>query len=77
MPYENFPHYIDETPGTKYYCTCGESNTKPYCDGSHERLKTGKTPKEYVIETAKRYVICDCGTTKNSPFCDGSHNRKS
>ena len=76
MPYENLPTRVDETPGTKYYCTCGESKNKPYCDGAHERLKTGKTPKEYVIQTAKRYAICDCGTTNTSPFCDGSHNRK-
>ena len=29
MPYENFPNYVDETPGKKYYCTCGESTNKP------------------------------------------------
>ena len=46
MPYKNFPNYVDETPGKKYYCTCGESANKPYCDGSHEKTNTGKLPKE-------------------------------
>lgn len=76
MPYENSPRYVDETPGTKCYCSCGESQNKPYCDGSHDRLKTGKSPTQCVIEMAKRYGICDCGTTKNPPFCDGSHTKK-
>lgn len=74
MSYENFPNYIDETPGKKVYCTCGESAKKPYCDGSHSRLNTGKSPKEHVIEISERVRICDCGQTKSSPFCDGNHN---
>ena len=75
MPYENRPHFIEETEGIKYYCTCGESAKKPYCDGSHDRLNTGKSPKEYVVEEAKRVTICDCGQSKNSPFCDGTHSK--
>ena len=73
MPYENCPNYVDETPGTKYYCSCGESKTKPYCDGSH--ANSGKAPTVCNIETANRYAICDCGTTKKPPFCDGSHSK--
>ena len=46
MAYENNPNYVDETPGKKFYCTCGESSTKPHCDGSHEKLDTGKSPVE-------------------------------
>lgn len=75
MAYENSPHYVEETPGIKYYCTCGESENKPYCDGSHDRKNTGKSPKEFVVEKAKRMAICDCGHTGNSPFCDGSHSK--
>ncbi|MCH8158140.1 MAG: CDGSH iron-sulfur domain-containing protein [Nitrospinae bacterium] len=75
MPYEDFPNYVQETPGKKHYCTCGESANKPYCDGSHERLNTGKSPKEYEVTENKRLAICDCGQTKTSPLCDGTHNK--
>jgi CDGSH iron-sulfur domain-containing protein 3 len=75
MAYENSPIFSDETEGIKFFCTCGESAKKPYCDGSHSSKNTGKLPKECVIEEARRYVICDCGRTGNSPFCDGTHSK--
>ena len=75
MPYQNFPNQVNETPSTKYYCTCGESANKPYCDGSHETAKTGKTPAKVEIAEAKHVAICDCGKTGTSPFCDGSHSK--
>ena len=75
MPYEKLPNYVEETPGTKHYCTCGESANKPYCDGSHSKLNTGKLPKEYRFVESKRAAICDCGHTGNSPFCDGTHSK--
>lgn len=75
MPYENFPNYVDETPGTKHYCTCGESANKPYCDGSHDKKNTGKCPKEFTVEQGRRMAICDCGRTGNSPLCDGTHSK--
>jgi len=75
MAYENSPHFVDATEGIKYYCTCGESANKPYCDGSHETMETGKSPKEYVMKEDKRLAICDCGHTGNSPLCDGSHSK--
>ncbi len=73
MPYQDLPNTVEETPGTKYYCTCGESANKPYCDGSHETKNTGKLPKEFEVEKACRMTICDCGKSKTSPKCDGSH----
>lgn len=66
---------VSETAGIKYYFACGESANKPYCDGSHDRMNTGKSPTECVIEEDKRVVICDCGHTGNSPFCDGTHSK--
>ena len=76
MTYQNEPFKIDETHGTKYYCTCGESANKPYCDGSHETKNTGKSPTQVDIKGAKKVAICGCGKTGNSPFCDGSHSKK-
>ena len=73
MAYENFPNYVDETPGKKFYCTCGESSKKPYCDGSHESSNTKKTPAELEVNEAKRMAICDCGQSNNLPICDGTH----
>ena len=73
MAYENNPNYIDETPGIKTYCTCGESSKKPYCDGSHGKLGTEKLPKELVVTEAKKMAICDCGQSSKLPFCDGTH----
>jgi len=55
MSYQESPHYIDETPGTKYYCTCGESANKPYCDGSHETKK-------------HRQISCGMGSGKHLPY---------
>ena len=75
MAYENSPIIIDETPGIKHYCTCGESNNKPYCDGSHTSKATGKTPKELIVDETRRLAICDCGKTGNSPMCDGTHSK--
>ncbi len=75
MPYQNEPVLVNETPGTKHYCTCGESANKPYCDGSHAKLNTGKLPKKIEITEGKKVAVCDCGKTGNAPFCDGSHSK--
>ena len=75
MAYENSPIIIDETPGIKNYCTCGESTNKPYCDGSHSEKVTGKIPKELIVDETRRLAICDCGKTSNSPMCDGTHSK--
>ena len=75
MPYENSPIFIDETPGIKHYCTCGESTNKPYCDGSHSAKAPEKSPKVFLVEEGRRFAICDCGKTGNSPMCDGTHSK--
>ena len=75
MAYENSPIIVEETPGIKHYCTCGESINKPYCDGSHSTKAAEKSPKEFVVEEARRFAICDCGKTGNSPICDGTQSK--
>lgn len=72
--YANKPQIIDETPGKKYYCACGESSGKPYCDGSHKG--TGRIPSIVEIVEAKKLVLCDCGKSSNLPYCDGTHAKK-
>jgi len=75
MPYQNLPIFVEETPGTKHYCTCGESANKPYCDGAHSKFGTGKLPKEHRLAENKRVTICDCGQSAKAPFCDGTHSK--
>ena len=75
MGYANKPCVIDETAGTKFYCACGESQNKPYCDGSHELFGTGKTPCTIEIEKDRKVAICDCSHSAKLPFCDGSHSK--
>ena len=75
MAYDMRPIVLEETQGTKHYCTCGESSNKPYCDGAHSQLNTGKLPKEIRFAETKRVSICDCGHTGNSPYCYGAHSK--
>ena len=74
---QNKPFVIEVEPGTYAWCACGESAKQPYCDGSHARMSTGKTPLKTVISEAKRVAWCGCKESKNKPFCDGTHSKLS
>ncbi|MDE2038740.1 MAG: CDGSH iron-sulfur domain-containing protein [Elusimicrobia bacterium] len=67
------PWVVEEQPGKKAWCSCGESLKQPYCDGSHARLNTGKRPVICEIDQPKKVAWCGCKRTKTPPFCDGSH----
>lgn len=69
------PYVVKEEPGEKYWCACGKSTNQPYCDGSHSRLNTGKTPIRVVIEHAKQVAWCGCRQSGNAPYCDGTHSK--
>ncbi len=55
-----------------YWCTCGRSQSQPFCDGSHKN--TTFTPKAFSIDENKSAWLCTCKKTGNGPFCDGTHN---
>jgi CDGSH-type Zn-finger protein len=76
MPYDRAPWKGELDPGKKAFCACGESENKPYCDGSHARKETGKTPHVVEIDESKRYAICMCGGSTDPPFCDGTHKTR-
>jgi len=69
----NAPFVMDVQPGEYHWCACGESQTQPYCDGSHARLGTGKRPIRAVIDAAKKIAWCGCKESGTKPFCDGTH----
>ncbi|MFQ3578444.1 MAG: CDGSH iron-sulfur domain-containing protein [Verrucomicrobiia bacterium] len=58
-------------PGTYWWCSCGESSTQPFCDGSHKG--SGFSPLKVVLNEQKRLAFCGCKHSANAPFCDGSH----
>ena len=67
------PYDVEVEAGQTYYwCTCGKSNTQPYCDGSHQG--TSFEPMAYTAEATGTVYLCGCKHTKNAPMCDGSHN---
>jgi CDGSH iron-sulfur domain-containing protein 3 len=72
MP-KNAPYTMWLKKGTYYWCSCGKSETQPFCDSSH--AGSGKKPFEFVINTAAEVSLCGCGKTGRPPYCDGSHDR--
>lgn len=69
------PFVNEEKAGRYAWCTCGESEKRPFCDGSHARKGTGKTPLVTQLEEDKRVAWCNCLKTGTPPFCDGSHSK--
>ena len=67
------PIEIELEAGKKYaFCTCGQSETQPFCDGNHGG--TSFRPTLFEVEETKSCWLCQCKQTGNSPFCDGTHN---
>lgn len=67
------PYVLNAKPGEYRWCSCGESSGQPFCDGSHARGSSGKTPLKVKIETEKRVAWCGCKASKTGAFCDGTH----
>ncbi len=67
------PYPVEVEAGKSYFwCTCGRSESQPFCDGSHK--ETGLSPMKYTAEKDGKVFFCGCKATGKSPLCDGSHS---
>jgi CDGSH-type Zn-finger protein len=66
------PASVQLVKGRKYYfCTCGESQKQPFCDGSHKN--TAFNPHVFEAAEDGEAWLCQCKQTGTRPFCDGTH----
>ena len=71
---KHLPAIVEPEPGTYYWCSCGRSESQPYCDGSHKG--TDFHPVEFRVEEKKMLALCQRKRTANGPFCDGAHKNQ-
>lgn len=57
---------------TYFWCSCGRSDTQPFCDGSHK--ETAFSPIKHSAALSTRVNFCGCKLTQTPPFCDGTHS---
>jgi CDGSH-type Zn-finger protein len=57
---------------TYYWCTCGLSESQPFCDSSHQR--TEMMPLEFIASETMTVYFCGCKQSANAPQCDGTHS---
>ena len=70
------PERCELEAGKKYaWCTCGNSENQPYCDGSHKG--SAFSPVVFVADETKTVSMCVCKLTNNrhNGRCDGSHKQ--
>jgi CDGSH-type Zn-finger protein/mannose-6-phosphate isomerase-like protein (cupin superfamily) len=65
--------YFEVAAGKRYlWCSCGRSQTQPFCDGSH--AGSGWLPVAFKAERNEDVIFCGCKHTGTPPFCDGTHS---
>ena len=67
------PIAVEVEEGKMYWwCTCGRSDSQPFCDGSHK--DTDFIPQGWEAPKTGKVFLCACKRTAKGPFCDGEHN---
>jgi CDGSH-type Zn-finger protein len=67
------PAVLELEPGSYYWCSCGQSQNQPFCDGSHK--STQFLPQMFEVTEKKKVALCNCKHTDGTPFCDGAHSK--
>ena len=76
------PFVVVVKAGETYkWCSCGLSQSQPWCDSSH--IGTDFNPFVFEAPISGEFHMCGCKKSQNKPFCFGtcrghtSHNTKS
>jgi CDGSH-type Zn-finger protein len=69
------PVDVELKPGQYRWCSCGHSQTQPFCDGAHgdRSHQTNRQGYKFQVLEETTVRLCLCKKTSNPPFCDCTH----